>query len=337
MDRLLLGKARRIAAGVLALGVAAAAMGAALRGLEWGSFKAQLRSLDGRWLALAIAFDIASYVAQGLRWRILLEGSTWFQTTRAIYVGLFLNEIAPLRPGEAVRGWLISRKLGVSLLRVAPTMIAERLMDGLWLAAGVLGALAIAPLPEQLRWAAWAVVAIAGGLAAVAWIAGRARYEALRVVRSGLTNAWALAASGLFLGAQGLAYWAVMRASHFETGLAAAIVVMVVVRIGTLIPGAPANLGTHQFSTVLGLSLFGVRQAQAAGFSIVLFTVLTAPLLMIGLGASLNTGLTWSGLWKGAGGSEDQRVATMRSLVGDNRRTSRNPAARSQESYSASV
>lgn len=63
-----------------------------------------------------------------------------------------------------------------------------------------------------------------------------------------------------------------------------------------MLPGAPANLGTHQFSTVLGLSLYGVSQPEAAGFSLVVFTVLTAPLMAIGLAACVSAGLTWSGI-----------------------------------------
>jgi len=93
-----------------------------------------------------------------------------------------------------------------------------------------------------------------------------------------------------------LAFWAVSRADHLSLGLVAAFVVMVVVRIGTMIPGAPANLGTHQFSTVLGLSLYGVPQPQAAGFSLVVFTVLTIPLLVLGLCACLSAGLTWGSI-----------------------------------------
>ncbi len=73
---------------------------------------------------------------------------------------------------------------------------------------------------------------------------------------------------------------------------------MVIVRIGTMIPSAPANLGTHQFSDVLGLSLYGIPQPEAAAFSLVVLAVLTAPLLAIGLAECLSAGLTGSGIRK---------------------------------------
>jgi hypothetical protein len=68
--------------------------------------------------------------------------------------------------------------------------------------------------------------------------------------------------------------------------------VFIIVHLGTLVPTAPANLGSYQFFTVLGLTLFGVEKAAAAGFSLVVFAVLTAPLWVIGLWALGSSGLT---------------------------------------------
>ncbi|HBY62061.1 MAG TPA: hypothetical protein DEH78_19755 [Solibacterales bacterium] len=279
--------------GALALSLATAALYAALRQFEWHAFRAQVHGLDWRWLVIAVAFDIASYIAQALRWRYLLGGARLWQTTRAVYAGLFLNEVAPLRPGEAVRAFLAARDLRVNVLSVAPTILAERFMDGVWLSAALLAVLMAAPLPASLTRVAWAVVGTVAAAVAALVMLGRGRFAILRQARSALFRAPAFAVSGLFLFAQGLAFWSVMRASHLALGLAAAFVVMLVVRVGTLIPGAPANLGTHQFSTVLGLSLFGVPQRDAAGFSLVVFVVLTAPLLMIGFAACVNAGLNW--------------------------------------------
>jgi glycosyltransferase 2 family protein len=296
MDRLSLTRTHRILLGLATAALAAVALRYALHGLDWQGFRLQLKGLDWRWLGLAVVFDVASYAAQGLRWRFLLAGANFLQTTRAIYAGLFLNEIVPLRPGEAVRAWLAARDLRVSPASVVPSMAAERLMDGVWLAVALLAALAFAPLPPVLVRTAWVVVALVAALTGLVLALGRSRLSFLKRVVSGLGNLRALAASGAFLLSQGLAFWSVTRASHLGLGLYAAFIVMVVVRVGTLIPGAPANLGTHQFSTVLGLSLYGVSHVAAAGFSLVVFVVLTAPLIALGLAACLNAGLTLKGL-----------------------------------------
>lgn len=304
-------KARTFVLGAGAIGLPAAAMHYALRGLDWGSFVQQLHLLDWRWLIVAVCLDIAGYVAQGLRWSFLLRGASLLQTTRAIYAGLFCNEMVPFRPGEAVRAWIASRDLRVGMLKVAPSIVTERLMDALWLAAALLCALAFAPLPDSLTRICWVVIlCVAIGLPLV-WLLGRTRFAAWDQALAGLCDARALLASGGFLFAQGLAFWAVARASHLRLSVPAAFVVMLVVRIGTMLPGAPANLGTHQFSTVLGLSLYGIGQPAAASFSLVVFVVLTAPLLGLGFVACLNAGLNWSSVRALAYSPEKRRSRTI--------------------------
>lgn len=283
----------RVLIAVVTCAVGMLALRIALRGLEWSTLRAEIAALDWRWLALAALFDVGSYAAQGVRWRLLLDGASLWQTTRAIYAGLFVNEVVPLRPGEAVRAWLASRDLKVGLWTVVPTMLSERLMDGFWLAVALVAVLAVAPLSPGLTHAIWIVAAVTIALVVATLCLGGRGLRFLDEVRSGLMRPRALLMSAVFLLAQGLAFWAVVRASHLPLGIVAAFVVMIVVRVGTMIPGAPANLGTHQFSTVLGLSLFGVPQPQAAAFSVVVFAALTIPLLVLGLGACLSAGLTW--------------------------------------------
>ncbi|MEZ5352488.1 MAG: lysylphosphatidylglycerol synthase transmembrane domain-containing protein [Bryobacteraceae bacterium] len=294
-------------AGIALVSLVAAGLGLryALSGLDWPSFWSGLRHLEPRWLAAAVAFDVASYVAQGFRWSLLLSslrpggwpGMLW-RTTRAIYAGLFVNEVVPLRPGEVARAWLAARDLRVGVWAVAPAMLTERLFDGLWLTIALLAAIVAVPVPASVARTVWTLAAAVFALIAMVFALCRMRSSAfflpfLLKLATGLRDWRACAVSACFLVAQGLAFWSVMRASHLPLGMAAAFVVMVIVRIGTMIPGPPANAGIHQFATVLGLSLYGVSRANAAAFSLVVFAVLTMPLLIIGLAAWISTGLTW--------------------------------------------
>ncbi len=281
---------------VASLLVAAVALRVALAGFEWEPFLASLPLLDWRWLSLAVVFDFLSYGLQGVRWSYLLEGSRILLTTRAIYAGLFINEVVPMRPGEFVRAWFASRDLKTGMLLVLPSIVCERLMDGVWLALALLASMAVAPLTQGLQLAIWCLVAAVSLAGLVRWYLGTRGGTFVQSVVEGFRNWRAFVLSGAFLIAQGLAFWSVMRASHLRVGLVAAFVVMVVVRIGTLIPGAPANLGTHQYATVLGLSLYGVPRNEAVGFSLVVFSVLTLPLLLMGFMACVNGGLTWGRL-----------------------------------------
>lgn len=108
---------------------------------------------------------------------------------------------------------------------------------------------------------------------------------------------WGAAAVSLaVLLGQILAFWLMLQACALRLGFWAGAVVLLVVRLGTAIPNAPANVGSYQFFVVVGLSLFGVEKAAATGFSFVVFAALTLPLWLIGLLALSHSGMTLSGV-----------------------------------------
>jgi glycosyltransferase 2 family protein len=72
----------------------------------------------------------------------------------------------------------------------------------------------------------------------------------------------------------------------------AASVVLVIIRIGTVIPSAPGNLGVFNSVAVLALKLFSVEQGTAVELSMVMWAALTLPLLVGGFVAVFLTGLS---------------------------------------------
>ena len=83
-----------------------------------------------------------------------------------------------------------------------------------------------------------------------------------------------------------------MRAYGLHVSVAAGLAVFLIMHVGTMVPAAPANVGTYQFFTVLGLTLFGVDKTTAVGLSLVAFGILNIPLLVIGFWAFASSGLT---------------------------------------------
>jgi uncharacterized membrane protein YbhN (UPF0104 family) len=67
--------------------------------------------------------------------------------------------------------------------------------------------------------------------------------------------------------------------------------IMVVLRLVSVVPQAPGNLGTFQAAAAFGLVLFGVDESLAKRFSFVLWAVITLPLLVAGFIALAVTGL----------------------------------------------
>ncbi|MCS6816870.1 MAG: flippase-like domain-containing protein [Blastocatellia bacterium] len=282
-------------------------------------------AINWGWVALAIVFDILSYVCQGWRWQLLLKpvgDVSVLRATQAIYAGLFTNEVLPMRFGELVRAYLISRWISARFVAILPSMAVERLFDGVWL-GGAIGLTALfVPLPKDLIEAAdilGVVVLIATGLFVYAvfrkpkapteaTIRSSGSWRSPQIIKSftdhlvsGLqaigTSRFVYLAFGLsllFLTLQAFAFWLIMRAYGLPLSFWVGFVVLLIVHLGTAVPNAPANVGTYQFFTVVGLTLFGVEKTLAAGFSVVAFVVLTIPLWIIGFLALSRSGMMLS-------------------------------------------
>ena len=90
--------------------------------------------------------------------------------------------------------------------------------------------------------------------------------EGLRLAPHRGTLLWVLVLTALYWGANGLGMYVLARAFHLELGLLQSYAVLGVLIIGVMIPAGPGMLGTFQFFTLLGLSLFLSRQSlEGAG------------------------------------------------------------------------
>ncbi|MBA3713121.1 MAG: flippase-like domain-containing protein [Pyrinomonadaceae bacterium] len=288
-----------------------------------------VRNVNPWWVAVAILCDVLGYVCQGVRWSLLLRPVGRVSTaksTQAIYAGLFTNEALPLKAGELVRAYLIARWLRVKLSAIVPSMLVERLLDGIWLVFGLALAMIFLPLPRNLLEAGDAlgiVLVIATGMffyviarrskttiatAAVnehrpreskTWKPLRSMSAMVGRVAGGVQaiglsrdTYLAFAASFVLLLLQALSFWLVMYAYGLRRSFFVGAVVFLIVHLGTALPNAPANIGSYQFFTVVGLTLFGVDKTYAAGFSVVVFILLTLPLWLLGFVALSRSGTT---------------------------------------------
>ncbi len=291
----------------------------ALSGSEISKLQVELRSIDWRWVCAGAAADIMVYVVQGWRWRILLSPISpvrMAQTVRAIYVGLFANEILPFRTGEVIRCYLLNRWTALPLPVVLSSALVERLFDGVWLILFFVVTLQFTPLPgfvDELAWAltlvvlflVWVLVTV---LVARRW-AERMVAKSPGLVRMGLVRMiddlhamgksrsfyLAFLASLPYLMLQVVPVYTLMRGFGLQLPngslLGAAAVVTVVLRLGTVVPSAPGNLGTFQLLAAQALTMFIADQALAKRFSFLLWGLVTLPLLLGGFVAMALTGL----------------------------------------------
>ncbi len=276
------------------------------------------------WLiGLAIVLDILSYACQGLRWSLLLRAKGHLparKAIQAIYAGLFVNEIIPMRAGELVRIYLASRWIPAAFAGVLPSVLVERFFDAIWLALAVGVTILFVQLPQYLVDAEEVLaIVVFAGTALFAFLvlrkqdaaytddlhpglAGRLSHlvsglaRGLHAIgRSNLLLA-SFSVSSLVLFFQALAFWLVMWGYGLRLTFWQGAAVLLIVHLGTILPGAPSNIGTYQFFTVIGLTHFGIDKTTATGFSVVVFLILTIPLWVIGIFAFGRAGLSLHGL-----------------------------------------
>lgn len=293
-----------------------------------GRLRSSFSHLDWRWIALAIVCDILSYICQGIRWRKLLMPIgeiSLLRAAQAIYAGLFTNEVLPMRMGELVRAYLVSRWTAVKFVTVIPSLLVERLFDAIWLVIGIGLTAFFVPLPKTLlRAADFLGAGVVTASALLFYFISRQHSQSsnqsppetgfiaslIEKLSSGLRGigrtrefyssfAW----SAWLLVFQALAFSLVMLGFGLYLSFWIGIAVFLIVHLGTAIPNAPANIGSYQFFTVFGLTLFGVDKTLAAAFSLVVFVLLTAPLWALGFLALSRSGASLSSIRREIGAS----------------------------------
>jgi glycosyltransferase 2 family protein len=277
-----------------------------LHDFRFADLLAQIKQLKWEFAILALICELLGYICQAYRWRLLLKNVgeiSLLRATQALCAGLFVSEVLPLSPGEPARSYLAARWMNVRFASAFPTVLVERLFDGLWISTGIGLTAIFLPLPEDFLIAGdifGALVLL--GTAALVWVILRRPYNPashtppnsrakrfLQQLIEGLYNIGlnrnfylSFAVSLAFLMLQGVTLWLMLRSYSINLSFWIAMAVMLLILIATAAPGAPGNVGTWQFSCVLGLTLFGVDKSIATGFSLVCYTLLSIWLIFLG-------------------------------------------------------
>lgn len=283
-------------------------------------FLREVAQVDWRWVLLGMSFDVLSYAIQGLRWRFLLSPFGKVRLThsvRAVYAGLFTNLIFPLRPGEFLRGYLVSNSEGITLGRVLGSVGVERLVDLVIATASLAVVSLLVELPRRFQRTADTL-----GIATLVLVTilvllifyleiklgsipepTVARRHLPGKVMGALIDLHSMGTAPSFYAAvltsllipfcQVLGLWAMMRSYGLQMSFLSAVVVLLVINLGVSLPNAPANVGSYQFFCVLGLSVFDIEKTTATNFSVFAFMALTLPFAFLGFAALVRSGLSF--------------------------------------------
>ena len=301
----------------LLAGLALERLGPAIAGTPW----------EG--VTLGILALAAGYAIRVARWRLMLRhlgsGIPFGSAAQVFLASFALNNVAPLRAGDALRVFAASRQTGLTPSRLAGTLIVERAMDLICLAAfffaglalvggggvpvgavytGLIGTLAlfaavfVAPGPilrGLARLSRLPRVRRSGGIRRGLLLARRMLSAIRRLMDPALV--WSAGAATVLAWAfEGAVFLAVLGSA--APSLFAPWFSMASGTLFTLLPGTPGHVGTFDFGAQWALVAEGAQRLEATAAVLVIHGVLWLPVTVAGL---LCFAISYGGAWRAGG------------------------------------
>jgi glycosyltransferase 2 family protein len=292
--------------------VSAILLAAILWRLDWAVFASQLRRLHYAWLVAAMALVAFGIVLRSVRWTLAAGASpaAFPSFWSAAVIGLAFNNIYPLRAGEVVRMFVVSKLASMPLGRAATSAVIDRVADMLLLGAcALVVAAAHTGLPHAEKLAAGALgvgVFLVAVLIVLArgdhvWRSSFGRWsrfvsprlleriqglyvtavETSRMAASPMRLAGLLTISAAAFAIDSTIILCVMKAFGWQLPWLAPLTVIVFLAIGTALPSAPAYAGVYQVACVLALALFDIGESSAVAFSVVCQVCMIATVVLL--------------------------------------------------------
>jgi len=310
---------------LISLAVGALFLYLAFRNVPLDDLGVALRQFNLWYLLPAVAVSLTMQVFRAWRWQLELQplerirlGKLWV----IISVAYMAINVLPARIGEFVRPWLLARRSPVTFSNVVGNLVIEKTLDSMCILFFILVGLTTTPnLPDWVRLGARVPAVAAVALAVLVgllyfkgepfvdrWVIGRlpekfgaglqrvlrSILDGMRILPDGRLLALVFAVSLAYWSLPILSSWIAILAFGFDLPFNAALIVFIFIGFGTALPNAPGMIGTYQYACILALGLFGVGQADALAYGLVLNAIQLATLIGQGLVALPLAGVTLS-------------------------------------------
>lgn len=280
------------------------------------------------------------YLVRTWRWRYLLSGGErtgMWKRFDALMVGNLATFVLPLRAGEFVRPFLLSRIAEPSFIKGFVSVVLERFFDLSTIL--ILFAVLVIKVPNLDPWIyrgayslTFLALLILGFITIGSYWPGRVRIFAAKCFSFGpeklgkiflpliedlLSGAAVLRdLKGLFMViVLSVLIWGSALIQHYlffyflqlEPNWWLSLSVLVVVALAVAAPSAPGFIGVYQAGWIGGLAMFNVSREVAVAYSIVTHIFLFAVVIVLGFFPLLKYGLNLSQLMHAKGSSDETR------------------------------
>jgi hypothetical protein len=315
----------------------------ALQGLDLRHVWQSMGSANYWWLLPGIVAYFLAVWARTWRWDYMLRPLKPIPVSRlfpVVVIGYMGNNIYPFRVGEVLRAYVLRQREGVSMSASLATVVVERVFDGLVMLVFVFAALPLAPIPNEairsivvfasvaffaalvlffalaamparfMVWAEWLCSRLLP--AKVAWplLAFLQKFlNGLHSLRSFRNVLMIFFTSMVIWLLETVKYWFVMHAFDFQVSFFALMLMNGIVNLATTLPSAPGYVGTFDGPGIAVLVLYGVENATATAYTLVLHAALWLPVTLLGAVYMIREGLTWSVFRQAAAAGDEQTVS----------------------------
>jgi uncharacterized protein (TIRG00374 family) len=316
------GNRRHVWTALIGIGISVALLAWAMRNVNFGEMISEIRGAKPLPVLVGVILATGSFVLRAVRWKLLLRADTgvdvpFWPRWHAVAMGFMANNLLPLRAGELVRAYAISRLGHVRFTGAITSLVVERVFDALTLVLLLAVGLFLSDLPATtviagIPLARIAAFAGAGALLAVAIGAAIiARPELLERMIRGILPIGTLQARlvsvghGVTEGLSGLrsparlagvifwsiALWLVSAASFFvmfsafdiKVTFGGALLLQSAMAFGIAVPSTPGFFGPFEAALVAVLGVFGVSDTTAFSYAVTYHLTTLLPVTLLGL------------------------------------------------------
>ena len=285
-----------------------------------------LHEMDWTWMLLSFPFGILAQALRGWRWRMTLEPMDLKPRSSVAVCSIFLSYAASLvvpRIGEFTRCGVLKRWEGFSFSRALGTVVTERIVDMLLMMVMV-GATFLLEMStfgtffkktgtnlggilSGFTWAGWLVTAICLLAMAILLYILLRRLSIYNKVKTTISDIWqgvvslrGVSSLPLFL-VMTVGIWMCYFLHYYLTffcfdftshlGLSCALVTFAVGSIAVIVP-TPNGAGPWHFAVKTMLILYGVQEEHALYFVLIVHTVQTMLVILLGVYAWIRLSFT---------------------------------------------
>lgn len=265
-----------------------------LKGVQGEEIWLTLKRVDPILLLVPLLFIFCAVTICSFRWsRVAGNGTRVRETFVSLLIGLFVNNVLPVRIGELARGYVLSKKRNLSFTYAFSTVLLDRFFDLTGLLLLTFLFFPSQSLPPHVSHAIRLLVGlliVCIGLIIVLSQERIANHISSRLVRletsflrkfaqrvleiqenlkrigSPLTILFLIALSFCTWFSMAVALFYVTRALGVNVPFACIPFVCAMLNMGLTIPSSPGYVGVYQYLLVYLLSIFGVPKAE--GFTV---------------------------------------------------------------------